>query len=144
MVNKTSWIWVLMIAAYLLAGCLPGPAPSSANPLSASNWRLVSLGSAALLTPTDNLTLQLDQQGFARGSTGCNEFSGPYQASQGRIRLGPLAVTERACLDPARMDQERRYLEALSQVDSYLLLEDNQRLLLSSQENSQRLEYIRQ
>lgn len=142
--RKTAWIWLLITITWLLAGCRPqGNAPSR-DPLAGSNWRLVSITSHRTLAPTDNLSLQFDNQGFGRGSTGCNEFSGSYQAGEGKLRFGPLTVTERACLEPSRMELEAAYLQALSQVESYGLVDGEQRLILSSSDGSQLLKFIRQ
>ena len=44
-------------------------------------------------------TLKL-QGGRATGSDGCNDFSGPYEASGDALKLGPLASTRKACVDP--------------------------------------------
>lgn len=57
--------------------------------------------------------------GRVEGSTGCNTFTGPYRAGGSTVTFGPLAVTRRACTDPAVSQVESRMLEAMQAADSY-------------------------
>jgi heat shock protein HslJ len=47
------------------------------------------------------------------GSTGCNSYQGPYEASGAAINIGPVASTLKACPTPDLADQEQHYLSAL-------------------------------
>lgn len=58
-------------------------------------------------------------EGRVEGSTGCNAFNGPYHAGGTSVGFGPLAVTRRACTDPAVSEVEQRMLEVLQEADSY-------------------------
>lgn len=139
---KLTPIFVLALIASLLAGCQAGEL-QAAPELPGTGWLLAALGPDWPVDPAHGLTLQFDLQGFVRGSSGCNEFNGPYRAAQGEIHIGPLAVTERACLDGLMMDQEGNYLQALEQAVSYTLLDNGQRLLLHGEGGRKPLEFTR-
>jgi len=56
--------------------------------------------------------------GAISGSSGCNSYTGGYEASGGSMAIGPLAATKMACITPL-MGQETVYFGLLGQVDSY-------------------------
>ncbi len=56
--------------------------------------------------------------GAVAGSSGCNNYTGSYEAGDASMAFGPLATTRMACT-PELMAQETLYLELLAQVDSY-------------------------
>jgi heat shock protein HslJ len=58
------------------------------------------------------------------GDGGCNRFSGPYEAGQRSIKLGPLASTLKACADPALQTQEQQYLNALDLAATFRVTGD--------------------
>lgn len=84
------------------------------------HWRLVQLGSSPAVT-TSGATppyLRLDADSArAVGSTGCNQFGGPFARDGERLRLGPLATTRRACTDPVLARQETIYVRVLESTD---------------------------
>ncbi len=99
---------LLVIALAALASCLPTtnevPAGAGAHPdeLLGTEWVLASFG------PTVNETAVLAhtavsakfEEGQMHGSTGCNSYSATYRVDGRGLTLGPIAVTEMACLDP--------------------------------------------
>jgi heat shock protein HslJ len=71
------------------------------------------------ITGDQPLTLRLDADGRASGSSGCNSFTASYElGSKERFTLGPIASTRMAC-PPAIMEQETRYLSILDAAESY-------------------------
>ena len=126
-----------IIMAMALAGCSSSgapkgqPAPDSGGDggappteakvpdatLANTYWKLVEIGGERVQLPADanvrepNLRLTLERE--ARGETGCNSFSGPYEHSGDSLRIGPLISTLRACLDERMNRQEGVYLTAL-------------------------------
>ncbi len=109
------------------------PATVDAPELAGTSWVVAnySLPSGALTNPWpgSELTLKFGTDGTVTGSTGCNEFEGPYQVegsydpfeegvrddNDGQaITIGPLAVTERACAEQTWMEQEGEYLANLN------------------------------
>ena len=56
------------------------------------------------------------------GNSGCNQFSGDYELSDGnRIRFSRVISTKIACMD---MTLEHRFLEVLANTDNYSLKND--------------------
>jgi heat shock protein HslJ len=62
------------------------------------------------------LWLKIASNGAVQGSTGCNRFTGTTEIDAGALVLNPLAVTEMACADPARMEREAAFLKTLGEV----------------------------
>lgn len=67
------------------------------------------------------LSLTLGPAGKFEGTTGCNRFTGTADLDAGWIQLGPLAVTEMACLEPDRMQREAAWLKALGEVRGFVI-----------------------
>lgn len=62
--------------------------------------------------------LQIVSLSQLAGHAGCNSYQGPADlGSATALRLGPFATTRMMCA-PAVMEQERRFLDALSRVRS--------------------------
>lgn len=59
------------------------------------------------------------EEGFIRGSSGCNMYSAEAVLSDGEAVVGPVMSTMRACADQGQAAAERDFAEVLSQVDSY-------------------------
>lgn len=95
-------------------------------------WQLVSLDGE---TPdgTVPLTLELDEEGFATGSGGCNQFSTTaFVSSSGMLSFGVIASTRMACLDGDIMAQEQAYLTILEAAEVTTYNPDTQELTLTS------------
>lgn len=60
-----------------------------------------------------NVTATWAGDGSVAGSSGCNSYSGSYQATGTAITVGQLASTLKMCADPEVMSQEQLYLKAL-------------------------------
>jgi heat shock protein HslJ len=59
--------------------------------------------------------------GKVEGVGGCNRFSGTADMDAGVLELGPLMATKMACLDPARMEREAAFLQALAEVRAFVV-----------------------
>jgi heat shock protein HslJ len=85
-------------------------------------WKLVNLGGQPARV-AENIAephlLLHPAKKQADGSTGCNRFSGSYELSGDSLRLGPLAATRRACLDPKMNRQESTLFEAFDATRSW-------------------------
>jgi heat shock protein HslJ len=93
--------------------------PKSNAKLENTYWKLIQLGSqtARVANNTDQPHLLLhpaEQQAY--GSTGCNQFHGPYQLAGDSLRIGPLESTLSACADPDMNGQEAAFLDALARA----------------------------
>lgn len=93
----------------------------------AGGWNATSIytGNAIESTVASSaLTLEF-ADGRASGNTGCNTFSGDFTtAGADRIKIGPLATTRRACIDPAVSTQEQQYTAALELAETYQVTGD--------------------
>ncbi len=87
---------------------------------SGHTWELTDLQG---VTPIEGTTLDMTiEDGTVHGSSGCNNYNGPATVDSGSMTLGPnFAVTFMAC-EQAIMDQEQKYLNALTQVTSYIIV----------------------
>ena len=93
------------------------PEPTSALDLAGTSWTLVSVGGAQVVEASAaNLAFAVD--GSASGSTGCNNFNGPYTVDGAAMTFGPLATTRMAC-EENLMVQEAAVLEALAGVSGW-------------------------
>lgn len=103
-----------------------------ADELDGTSWRLESLivdGRDVAVVDGTSPTLGF-ADGTVQGDGGCNTFSGSYEAGDGMVSIGPLAVTEIFCEEPAgTADQETAYLARLTQASSFRIIGD--RLVLA-------------
>ena len=68
--------------------------------------------------------------GRVSGSGGCNRLSGAFTRSGSALRIGQLASTRMACVDPARSGIEAQFLQALQAAAAYRLAGPDQLVLL--------------
>jgi len=112
---------------------------SAAPELAGTSWNVINYaldGSITNVWPDTVVTIAFGADGTVSGSTGCNEYGGPYvtdgpydpfeegvrDANDGQaITLGPLVVTERACTPQHVMDQEGEYLALLDAAGRWLI-----------------------
>lgn len=66
------------------------------------------------------VSLEISFDGRVEGTTGCNRFTGRAEMDAGVLEIGPLAVTEMACLEPERMEREAAWLQALGEVRGFV------------------------
>lgn len=103
----------------LLAGC--GSGISLDEPIEGPAWRLVQLGDEPI-APGSEAQLQFDRSsGRVSGSGGCNRISGTFARSGSTLKIGQMASTRMACLDPTRGANEAQFIAALQSTASYSL-----------------------
>lgn len=123
-------------AGIVAGGCAPSP-PASLTRVShptwliGTAWRLVSIQGRQPPIGSDP-TLVFGRSGDVSGDGPCNSFGGifDYDSTGGAIRIGNLLSTKRACLEPARTEAERVYVQALRVVVDASVDQDG-RLVLS-------------
>jgi heat shock protein HslJ len=64
-------------------------------------------------------TAYFGSDGIVGGNGTCNQFSGPYTAADGAVKIGPLMSTLMACPTAEEQDQETAYLAALQNATVY-------------------------
>jgi heat shock protein HslJ len=125
---------------------------SAAPELAGTSWNVTDYaldGSITNVWPDTEVTVAFATDGTVSGSTGCNEYAGPYvtegpydpfeegvrdDADGQTIDFGPLVVTERACTPQHVMDQEGEYLALLDETGRWLIGRGN--LLLRGDDGS--------
>lgn len=109
-----------IIAGWMLLGACahkqPAPAVIDPKTLSGATWLLEDLAGRGVIDDS-HVTLQFLVDGKVAGSGGCNRYSGSATLKGSQITFTPLASTRMACA-PALMDQETRYLDALTKADT--------------------------
>jgi len=74
-------------------------------------------------------TMEFTKPGQVGGLAGCNRYFGPVTLDGGAIRFGNLAATRKMC-SQALMDQEQRFLQALSAAKRLAFTHDGRMLLI--------------
>ena len=90
---------------------------SASTPGVEGSWEATSVlyddAIRGVVTGTE-LTAIFADDGGVSGSGGCNTFRGDYSYSAGKLEIGPLAATKKACTTPeGAAEQEQGYLAAL-------------------------------
>lgn len=134
--------WIATLALPLIAAlgaCAMPTAPGAASPLVGTEWRLVSLGGAAVVDGAP-ATLAFPEAGRVAGQGSCNRFFGSYTLVEDRIAFGQMGMTRMACAG-AVGEQENRYMAALQKAQRVQV--QGARLLLSVEGLDQPLRFVR-
>lgn len=128
-------IVLLVIGILLLTAC-----GSKDVGLEGAVWELLSINGVAPIEGTEITLRFLD--GKVQGSSGCNTYGGDYVLEDGGVfRVGPVAVTEMGCLNPAGvMEQEVNYLLILQGAS--VLVQDDDGIRIEGGGNSLRFQTI--
>jgi heat shock protein HslJ len=118
---------ILILVAVNLSAC---SGLSSQPDLKGTSWILTRIqGQPVVSTPAPTLVFA---DGKVSGNASCNSFGGTYERGSGEaLKFGQMMSTLMACADPARMDQETKYLGVLGQVAQYRM--ENSQLYLYDQ-----------
>jgi heat shock protein HslJ len=134
----------LLVTVLGAVALLPG-SPAAAQPianLEGVQWSLVSYvddaGNKAEVLPETRITAEFGD-GRVAGTGGCNVYSAPYEAKNGKISIDSGISTMMMCSPQAIMDQERAYLEALRAAAGYKI--DGDRLTISDSQGATLLIY---
>jgi heat shock protein HslJ len=103
------------------------------DPLSGTAWELMFYRKSSVIAGTS--TTVIFEGGQVHGSAGCNSYSGTYQVNGDQITIGPLVITEMACLEPdGLMDQEVLFMEYMSTVRTIKFVDDQLQLVRPDRE----------
>ncbi len=120
----------LLLAFILFASCKPSNkigdlvGVPKERPLEKTYWVLTELDGKPIATINEAKKLHLlfdPESRTASGFAGCNQFSGNYNLEGKKLSLKNLATTRMFCQET--MEIETRYLQALSETDSYKIEE---------------------
>ena len=98
--------------------------PKPVNSLESHKWELTTIGNDQIKTGDGETPfLSFDKEkGSAGGNTGCNVFGGSYEVtSESSIRIYDTISTMRACIEDDRMAVERKFMDALLEVDRFVV-----------------------
>jgi heat shock protein HslJ len=115
------WLSALVIA---VGACATGTRAASGD-LTGVDWQLAEIdGAPAVTSPGGGgreASFRLDADSArVTGFTTCNRFFGRYEAPGGaRLRFSSIGSTKMACVEPARSQQEQRFMEVLQTADRY-------------------------
>ena len=105
-----------------------GPAPDPELPAGSAQGILFQLvnfgpqGAEQAVLPGTLITAVFGETEVS-GSAGCNDYSAPLTPVDDYFTIGPIAVTEKFCSEPAAiMEQEQAYLTALEATNGFLWL----------------------
>lgn len=101
----------------LLATALAGCASDSPQLETEHSYRVEWIGERPLIDRS-HLTITFAADGRAHGNAGCNHWFAGYSLKDETIRFETPGSTRKLCA-PALMEQERRFLDALSQVQRW-------------------------
>ena len=97
---------------------LAASAAQSARTLAGSRWVLtqyaVQRSAFVSAVGEQRPTLVFGTDGRVSGTTGCNSFGGPYSEAGGRLTIGPVVSTLRACVDNNLARQEQVMLGVMN------------------------------
>lgn len=101
----------------LFAGALSGCASDAAQLETGRSYRVEWIGERPLIDRS-HLTVTFAADGRAHGHAGCNHWFAGYSLKEDAIRFEAPGSTRKLCA-PALMEQEQRFLAALSEVQRW-------------------------
>ncbi|MBD2775319.1 META domain-containing protein [Iningainema tapete] len=113
--------------AALLVSHYPALAQATTTNLTGTSWKLISRSTAEqILEPISGTTITAQfSENQVNGSGGCNIYRATYQSNEAQLTVGSAAATRRACASEI-LEQESRYFEVLTGVQSYQINEQGQ------------------
>ncbi len=108
-----------ILACVLILTLAMASAPAAAQQLAGSEWRPTKIGDIKVPAGSE-MFVRFGGEGKLEGHSGCNRFIGTFKLAGDGIEIGPLGVTRMACSEPAVMEREVRFLEALQNARQFM------------------------
>ncbi len=108
-----------ILACVLILTLAMASAPAAAQQLAGSEWRPTKIGDIKVPAGSE-MFVRFGGEGKLEGHSGCNRFFGTFKLAGDGIEIGPLGVTRMACSEPAVMEREVRFLEALQNARQFM------------------------
>ena len=111
---------------------LVAPSSAASKPdasLTNTYWKLTSIAEEPYQHVTDNREPHLKfltNESQVSGFSGCNRFSASFDAKDGKLDVGNIAITQMACAQG--METERDFLQGLNAADRYRIQGDTLQL----------------
>lgn len=122
--------WYLTVLVVVLAACgAPiDETPESIPVVAGTEWVLTSLDGEVPIGP--EVTLSFTDNTIT-GWTGCNQYGATYQLDEAGFRVESVEVTEEACPDVERAEQQSVFIAALEQATELDIVEETRMLIAS-------------
>jgi heat shock protein HslJ len=109
---------VVFIGLLLIISCNSSKVQNDVSNLTANQWDLVSISGKVLdanakSSGIPNMTFT--SENVFKGFTGCNNFTGTYKLSNGKLSLDPGAITKMFCVDAPEIE----YLSAIGKTTGF-------------------------
>ena len=117
--SRTVWLLVATLAL-LLTAC---GGSSGTHDIKGTSWTVSTIGGQTTV-PGAEPTIAFGRDGTISGSTGCNTYSGTYTVDGDKLAVSQLAMTRKACADPAVNTQEAAVTTALTGATSWSIGSD--------------------
>ena len=114
----------LVVATLVLAACGSSAASSAPDPaaIPGTSWTVSSIGGVATVGESQP-TITFGADGQLNGTTGCNNYFGPYKLDGGSIEIGLLGSTLMLCEGPVGA-QEVAFMAALPKATAWSIGSD--------------------
>ena len=126
--TRTLWL-VVATLALVLAAC----GSSGSHDIKGTSWTVSTIGGKAVVAGAEP-TVSFGSDGTISGSTGCNTYSGTYTVDGDKLTVSALAMTKKACADPAVNVQEAAVTAALSGATNWSIGSDGNLTIKGSAE----------
>lgn len=127
---EVSLITLLAVAGQGSARAGGDASVPATDPLQGVEWVVQDIAGTGIVADS-RATLAFDAEGKVAGSGSCNRYFGPYTLAADKVTFGNMASTMMACPD-ALMEQERRFLQTLQQVQAFEITADGALVLRGS------------
>jgi len=133
-VASVGWVAIgLLTSVFQRAVVTPNPTQILGEKLVSTEWVFKSDHAKSDAVQTIKFT----NDGKVSGTTACNSFGGSYTFQNNTIEIGPLASTEKACVDESRQDDEDHLLSHLDEIGKFAQIKiDGDTLTLTAGEES--------
>lgn len=109
---RTTLILLAAVGALIVSGCSLRGDDNANGGLGNTAWTVISIGGAPTIKGSEP-TMTFAPGGTVSGSSGCNQYSGPFHTDRDRITVGQLTSTLIGC-DAERGAQELAFTSGLT------------------------------
>lgn len=141
MKTKTANTVAIALLGLLLSNCAMSNDPYPPPSLPDSAWLAEDIGQSGVIDMLQS-TLEFDVNMNVSGNAGCNRYFGSATVKGDEIIFGQLGSTRMAC-SPAIMNQEQRFLTALTAVRSWRIDAERNLLYMSNEKGGIILRFSR-
>ena len=115
----------------ILAAGMACTMPATSGPLRDREWTLSWVEGFDSFPVRDAATptIRFGSDGRLSANTGCNSAGATYTADNGRLTMGDMMLTKRACIDTPGNQVESAFVRAIGATRSYRVANDQLELL---------------